>query len=85
MTLVPKLRKEKKTIQLHGHELVDEYSWIKQEDWQEVLKDPSKLNTEVLKYIEAENSFKDESLKDLKDLKKKILELPTRQKTKLYF
>ena len=74
MTLVPKLRKEKKTIQLHGHELVDEYSWIKQEDWQVVLKDPSKLNTEVLKYIEAENSFKDESLKDLKDLKKKIFE-----------
>ena len=73
MKLVPKLRKRKKVINIHGEELVDDYAWIKQQDWQTVLKNPSKLNKEVLKYIEDENNYKSEQLKDLTDLKKKFL------------
>ena len=83
MKLVPKLRKEKKVINIHGEELVDDYAWIKQQDWQTVLKNPSKLNKEVLKYIEDENNYKSEQLKDLTDLKKKIFnELKGRIKDK---
>ena len=51
MKLVPKLRKEKKVINIHQDVLIDEYAWIKQKDWQSVLKDQSKLNKEVLNYI----------------------------------
>ena len=58
MNLVPKLRKEKKVINIHNDELHDDYAWIKQKDWQTVLKDPTKLNDEVLKYINEENEFK---------------------------
>ena len=72
MKLVPKLRKEKKVINLHGEELIDDYAWIKQKDWQTVLKDPLKLNGEVLKYIEEENLYKSDQLKDLDKLKSKI-------------
>ena len=53
MNLVPKLRKEKKVINIHQDKLIDEYAWIKQKDWQSVRKDPSKLNKEVLKYIKT--------------------------------
>ena len=74
MNLVPKLRKEKKVINIHEDELYDDYAWIKQKDWQAVLKDPSKLNREVLKYIEDENKFKDSKLNHLKDLKQKIFD-----------
>ena len=74
MNLVPKLRKEKKVINIHQDKLIDEYAWIKQEDWQSVLKDPSKLNKEVLKYINEENNYKSEKLKDLDTFKKKIFE-----------
>ena len=73
MNLVPKLRKEKKVINIHQDKLIDEYAWIKQEDWQSVLKDPSKLNKEVLKYINEENNYKSEKLKDLDTFKKKYL------------
>ena len=59
MKQVPKLRKEKKVINIHDSELVDDYAWIKQKDWQVVLKDPSKLNSEVLNYIKEENLHKD--------------------------
>ena len=66
MNLVPKLRKEKKVINIHQDELIDEYAWIKQKDWQSVLKDPSKLNKEVLKYINEENNYKSEKWKIFK-------------------
>ena len=83
MKLVPKLRKEKKVINLHGEELIDDYAWIKQKDWQTVLKDPLKLNGEVLKYIEEENLYKSDQLKDLDKLKNKIFnELKGRIKDK---
>ena len=83
MNLVPKLRKEKKVINIHQDELIDEYAWIKQKDWQSVLKDPSKLNKEVLKYINEENNYKSEKLKNLDDFKEKIFkELKGRIKDK---
>ena len=83
MNLVPKLRKEKKVINIHQDELIDEYAWIKQKDWQSVLKDPSKLNKEVLKYINEENNYKSEKLKNLDDFKEKIFkELKDRIKDK---
>ena len=74
MNLVPKLRKEKKVVNIHQDVLIDEYAWIKQKDWQSVLKDPSKLNKEVLKYINEENNYKSEKLKNLKAFKKKLFE-----------
>ena len=83
MNLVPKLRKEKKVINIHNDKLYDDYAWIKQKDWQTVLKDPSKLNDEVLKYINEENEFKTNELKDLDNLKQKIFnELKGRIKDK---
>jgi len=83
MKLVPKLRKEKKVINLHDDELIDDYAWIKQKDWQSVLKDPLKLNEEVLKYIKEENDYKSDQLKNLTDLKNKIFnELKGRIKDK---
>ena len=74
MILVPKLRKEKKVINIHQDQLIDEYGWIKQKDWQKVLKNPKKLNKEVLKYINEENNYKLEQLKSLSNLKKIIFE-----------
>ena len=43
MNLVPKLRKEKKVINIHHDVLIDEYAWIKQKDWQSVLKRSIKI------------------------------------------
>ena len=83
MKLIPKLRKEKKVTKIHDDELIDDYAWIKQKDWQTVLKDPLKLNKEVLKYIKDENNYKSEQIKNLTDLKKKIFnELKGRIKDK---
>jgi len=55
----------------HGHEKHDDYKWLKAENWQEVMHDPTLLPQDIRKYLEAENSYKDAQLaatKTLQDL-----------------
>ncbi|NBQ46386.1 MAG: S9 family peptidase [Proteobacteria bacterium] len=73
-TSEPKINKILNTIKIHNEELIDNYSWVKQKDWKEVILDPNKLNTQVKKYLDEENLFKETQLKDIKDLEKKIFE-----------
>ena len=65
---IPKLRKETKVIKIHNDELNDDYAWIKQDNWQEVLQKPQVLNSEVLNYLNEENKFTDSQLEDQKTL-----------------
>ena len=37
--------------------MVDDYAWLKDENWQEVLRDPSVLDPDIRKYLEAENAY----------------------------
>jgi oligopeptidase B len=58
---------------VHGVELTDEYSWIKAENWQEVLRDPKVLPKDIRKLIEAENAYTDAILAPTKSLQKKLV------------
>jgi oligopeptidase B len=69
---VPKINKILNTVKIHNEELIDNYSWIKQKDWKEVILNPSKLNAEVKKYLDEENLFKENQLKDINDIEKKL-------------
>jgi oligopeptidase B len=71
---VPKINKILNTVKIHNEELIDNYSWIKQKDWKEVILNPSKLNAQVKKYLDEENLFKEDQLKDIKDVEKKLFE-----------
>ena len=73
-TSIPKINKILNTVKIHNEELIDNYSWIKQKNWKEVILDPNKLNTPVKKYLDEENLFKEEQLKDIKDVEKKLFE-----------
>jgi oligopeptidase B len=42
---------------VHGITLVDDYAWLKDADWQEVLRDPAVLNADIRTYLEAENDY----------------------------
>ena len=71
---VPKINKILNTVKIHNEELIDNYSWIKQKDWKEVILNPNKLNTQVKKYLDEENLFKENQLKDINDIEKKLFE-----------
>jgi oligopeptidase B len=73
-TSIPKINKILNVVKIHNEELIDNYSWIKQKNWKEVILDPNKLNTTFKKYLDEENLFKQEQLKDIKDIEKKIFE-----------
>lgn len=80
---IPKLRKETNVTKIHGEHLIDDYAWIKQKNWQEVLKKPKNLNPEVQNYLEAENNYTQSNLQDLDLLKEEIFkELKGRIKDK---
>jgi oligopeptidase B len=70
----PKINKIFNTVKIHNEELIDNYSWIKQKDWKEVILNPNKLNVQVKKYLDEENLFKENQLKDIKDIEKKLFE-----------
>ena len=37
--------------------LVDDYAWLKDANWQEVLRDPALLDADIRAYLEAENRY----------------------------
>ncbi len=71
---IPKINKILSTVKIHNEELIDNYSWIKQKDWKEVILNPNKLNAQVKKYLDEENLFKENQLKDINDIEKKLFE-----------
>src|SRR5262245_34281365 len=48
----------------HHVELVDEYHWLRADNWQEVMREPSVLAPEIRSYLEAENTYTQEALAD---------------------
>jgi oligopeptidase B len=41
----------------HGHTREDPYAWLKDPDWQQVMRRPETLNPEIRAYLEAENAY----------------------------
>ncbi|MCT8998749.1 S9 family peptidase [Chelativorans intermedius] len=41
----------------HGITRIDEYAWLRAENWQEVLKDPAQLAPDIRAHLEAENAY----------------------------
>jgi len=71
---IPKLRQQKTIKKCHGISWEDNYAWIHQENILDVLKDPTKLNSEVRKYLEENNKYTEYHLKDTKRLQKKLFD-----------
>jgi len=57
----------------HGIAMVDDYAWLKDENWQEVLRDPSVLNPDIRNYLEAENQYTESLLGHAASLQKTLV------------
>jgi len=69
---IPQLKKKPEIKKCHNFSWEDDYSWIHQDDILEVLKDNKRLNPEVRKYLEEENSYTDFHLSNTKNIQKDL-------------
>jgi oligopeptidase B len=66
--------KEPKTITQLGRARTDEYAWMKDDNWQAVLHDPSVVKPEVREHLTAENAYLRAMLAGTEDLQKTLFE-----------
>jgi oligopeptidase B len=58
----------------HGTTLEDPFHWLRADNWQEVMRNPSALDPEIRAYLEAENAFADAALAETVDLQTVLFE-----------
>ena len=71
---IPQLKKKNELKSCHNITWEDNYSWVHQANILDVLKDSSKLDPEVRKYLEEENDFTNHHLKDTQNIQKKLFD-----------
>jgi oligopeptidase B len=57
----------------HGITIADDYAWLKDPNWQEVLRDPSVLDPDIRSYLEAENGYTESLLGHTAGLQKALV------------
>jgi oligopeptidase B len=74
MTDAPKAEKRDHAISLHGQTRNDPYFWMRDDNWQEVLRDPGLLREDIRDHLEAEVAYHDAATAHLEGLKARIFE-----------
>lgn len=57
--VAPVAKKIPVTIEQLGRTRVDEYQWMKDDNWQAVLRDPSLIKADVKEHLTAENAYRE--------------------------
>jgi oligopeptidase B len=68
----PRAYKRPVEVTRHGVTLVDNYAWLRADNWQEVMRDPAVLAPEIRAYLEAENAYMDAAMADTKELQETL-------------
>jgi oligopeptidase B len=69
----PIAEKRLRQYAVHGVTLTDDYAWLKDENWQQVLRDPSVLAPDIRSHLEAENAYCESVLAGTQDLQKQLV------------
>lgn len=64
LTKPPVASRAPKKIEQLGRTRVDPYRWLKDENWQQVMQDPTVLRADIREYLEAENAYTKARLED---------------------
>jgi oligopeptidase B len=68
----PQTVKKPVDITQHGRTRSDNYVWLRDDNWQEVLRDPSVLDADIRSALEAENAYYETLTGELEGLRKKL-------------
>ncbi|MFT6302640.1 MAG: oligopeptidase B [Granulosicoccus sp.] len=59
--------------QIHGVETCDDYGWLRADNWQECVDDPSRLPADIKHYLDSENDWFESVMADTKDLQDSLV------------
>lgn len=59
-------------VTYHGHTRVDDYAWLKDDDWQKVMHEPALLKKDIRAYLDAENAYTEAWMADTEALRKSL-------------
>ena len=68
----PRAEKRQHADTRHGITRIDDYAWLKAENWQTVMQDPSVLPQDIRHYLEAENAYTEQAMAPTKELQEKL-------------
>jgi oligopeptidase B len=68
----PRAEKRHDAATHHGVTRQDDYAWLKAENWQAVMQDPSLLPRDIRCYLEAENAHTERAMAGTKELQEKL-------------
>jgi oligopeptidase B len=69
----PKAEKRPERRLAHGVEWIDDYSWLRAENWREVLRDPKRLPAPLRRHLDAENAYSARALAPFKALRRELV------------
>ncbi|MEO6340743.1 MAG: S9 family peptidase, partial [Caulobacteraceae bacterium] len=69
----PTARKEPKRIEQLGRVRTDNYAWIKDDNWQAVMRDPAALRPDIRAHLDAENAYTEAMLASTTSLQAALL------------
>jgi len=61
------------TRSFHGETLADDYAWLRDPNWREVMRDPARLNPQIRAYLEAENKYVEAAFAPSEPLKRALV------------
>ncbi|MEO0673074.1 MAG: S9 family peptidase, partial [Pseudomonadota bacterium] len=68
----PVAKREPKTSMWHGETLTDDYAWLRADNGQDVMRDPSVLDADIRAHLDAENAFTKSWLADTEGLQETL-------------
>lgn len=68
----PRAEQRPRIETFHGYEKRDDYHWLKADNWQEVMHDPSLLPQEIRDFLEGENAYHEAVMADTASLQEKL-------------
>ncbi len=68
----PIARIEPKIIEQLGRTRIDNYAWLKDDNWQEVMRDPSLLKADIRAYLDEENAYRESMMASTAALQERI-------------
>lgn len=70
----PAAEQRPEEITQHGQVRLDNYAWLRDENWQQVLREPEVLRADIRSHLEAENAFYEKATGDLEGLRTRLFD-----------